>query len=43
MAMLGYDLVRLEEAEAQLIEVELETETDEVTFVWHGPPGQTLL
>ena len=39
MAILWYDVVRLEEAEAELIEVELETETVEVTFVWYGPPG----
>lgn len=38
MAMLRYGVVRLEEAA-----VELETETVEVTVVWHGPPGQTQL
>ena len=38
MAMLRYGVARLEEEE-----VELETETVEVTVVWHGPAGQTHL
>ena len=43
MAMLRYGVGRIEEADAELIEDELETETDEVTVAWHGPPGQTHL
>jgi len=43
MAMLRYAVERLEEAKAELVEDELETDTDEVTVVWHGPPGQTHL
>ena len=43
MAMLGYGVVRLEKADAELIKDELETETNGEMVALHGPPGQTHL
>ena len=43
MAMLGYGVVRLEKADAELIKDELETENNGEMVALHGPPGQTHL